>query len=139
MSSRIVPQRGFNLDYLMWLFTRISGLSLILLALVGIIGAFIMGARTDMDLGTLMRWTFFPNSFHVANSNIPDLDVWATAYWKVMQGLVVFFGATHGMNGLRTVLEDYLGYSFWRPLLRGAIFLLWLFLLIVAFYVIQAS
>ena len=30
-----VPQRGFNLDYLMWLFTRISGLTIILLSLIG--------------------------------------------------------------------------------------------------------
>ena len=29
MRPRYVPQRGINLDYLMWLFTRISGLGIV--------------------------------------------------------------------------------------------------------------
>ena len=61
MHSRPAPQIGFSFEYLMWIFTRISGLALILLAILGVVGAFIMGARTQIDLPTLMRWTFFPN------------------------------------------------------------------------------
>jgi len=124
----------------MWLFTRISGLALILLAMVGVAGALLMGARTQMDFSTLIRWTFFPNPNHVVNSNIPDVaQGWANAYWQIMQMLIVFFGVTHGMNGLRVVLEDYLGSAIGRILLRSLIFLLWLFLLVVAIYVILAS
>lgn len=140
MSIRAVPQRGFNLDYLMWVFTRISGLALILLALIGVIGAFYMGARLQMDMSTLMRWTFFPNPNHVADSEIPDLTLgWANAYWQIMQMLIVFFGVSHGMNGLRVVIEDYTGRNIWRILLRGLILLLWLFMMIVAIYVILSS
>ena len=36
MRHRYVPQRGINLDYLMWLFTRISGLGIVFLALIGL-------------------------------------------------------------------------------------------------------
>jgi succinate dehydrogenase hydrophobic anchor subunit len=53
--------------------------------------------------------------------------------------LILFFGATHGMNGLRVVVEDYLGASWAKVLWRGAIFLIWLFVLIVGVYVILAS
>lgn len=140
MSMRALPRRGFNLDYLMWIFTRISGLALILLAIIGVAGALLMGARLQMDMATLMRWTFFPNPNHVVSSEIPDITLgWANAYWQIMQMLVVFFGVSHGFNGLRTVIEDYIGQSFWRILLRGLIFLLWMFLLIVAIYVIISS
>jgi succinate dehydrogenase hydrophobic anchor subunit len=140
MRSRIIPQRGFNLDYLMWLFTRLSGLGLILLGFIGIIAAMAMGARLQMDLGTLVRWTFFPNPNHVINSDIPDVTLgWANAFWQIMQILVVFFGITHGLNGLRTILEDYLNQSWLQTLLRGLIFLLWLFFLLAAIYVILAS
>ena len=139
MRERMI-QPGFSLEYSMWIFTRISGLAMILLAIIGISGAFIMGARMQMDMATLMRWTFFPNPNHVINSNIPDVSLgWATAFWQVMQLLLVFFGISHGFNGLRVVIEDYTGQSMWRPLLRGLIFLLWLFLLITAVYVILAS
>jgi succinate dehydrogenase / fumarate reductase membrane anchor subunit len=139
MQNRSV-QPGFSFEYFMWIFTRLSGIGMIFLAALGMAGAFIMGARTQMDLATLMRWTFFPNPNHVVNSNIPDVAVgWATAFWQIMQMLIVFFGVTHGFNGLRVVVEDYTGQSVWRPLLRGMIFLLWMFMLIVGVYVILSS
>lgn len=133
-------QAGFSVEYLMWIFTRISGISLITLAVVGMVSAFALGARTQIDLPTLMRWTFFPNPNHVVNSNIPDVTLgWANAFWQIMQMLIVVFGATHGFNGLRVVVEDFMGNSAFRPLVRGIIFFLWLFVLIAAIYVILAS
>ena len=140
MYSRPAPQIGFSFEYLMWIFTRISGLALILLAAIGIAGAFIMGARTQIDLPTLMRWTFFPNPNHVVNSNIPDVAIgWATAYWQIMQMMIVFFGATHGINGLRVVIEDYINASWFKIILRGLLLAFWIFILIVSVYVILAS
>lgn len=140
MRSRTVPQRGFNLDYLMWLFTRLSGLGLFLLATIGVVGALLMGARQEVDLPTLVRWTFFPNPNHVVNSNIPDVTQgWANAYWQIMMILVLFLGVTHGFNGLRMIIEDYLGRSVSQVILRGLIFLLWLFFIVMGIYVILAS
>jgi len=139
MRSRVVSP-GVNFEYLMWIFTRISGIALVTLAVVGMAVAFVLGARTQIDLPTLMRWTFFPNPNHVVNSNIPDVTLgWANGFWQVMQILLVTFGITHGFNGLRVVLEDFIGASFTKPLLRGFIFMLWLFMLIVAVYVILNS
>jgi len=139
MRARTI-QPGWSFEYVMWIFTRISGLAMILLAVFGTTGALIMGARTQMDLPTLMRWSFFPNPNHVVNSNIPDVAVgWATAYWQIMQMLVIFFAVSHAYNGLRVVLEDFIGQSFSKPMLRGLILLLWMFSLIVAVYVILAS
>jgi len=121
----------------MWVFTRISAISLFLLSIIGIASAFYFGARTQMDVGTLLRWTFFPNSYHVVNSEIPDIDLgWANAFWQVIQMLIVFFAATHGMNGLRVVIEDYISHSWWLVFWRGLILLIWLFMLIVAVFVI---
>ena len=140
MHSRPAPQIGFSFEYLMWIFTRISGLALILLAILGVVGAFIMGARTQIDLPTLMRWTFFPNPNHVVNSNIPDVAVgWATAYWQIMEMMIVFFGLTHGLNGLRVVIEDYASASWFKVILRGLLLVIWIFMMIVAVYVILAS
>ena len=142
MSARnaTAPQIGFSFEYLMWVFTRVSGVALILLGAFGMAAAFWMGARTQVDVATLMRWTFFPNPNHVVNSDIPDVTLgWANAYWQIMQMMVVFFGLSHGMNGLRVILEDYLKASWWRTVWRGLIFFLWLFMLVVCIYVILAS
>jgi hypothetical protein len=37
------------------------------------------------------------------------------------------------------VIEDFVGQNVWRPALRGIIFLLWVFLMMVALYVILAA
>jgi len=140
MRTRYVPNRGLNLDYLMWLFTRISGLGIILLALIGLGSAMLMGARNQMDLPTVLRWTFFPNPNHVVNSNIPDVTIgWATAFWQIMEYLILFFAFTHAANGIRMIIEDYIDHSFWRPFIRAFIALIWVGMIIVGIYVILGS
>jgi succinate dehydrogenase hydrophobic anchor subunit len=139
MRSRAMPKPSWNLDYMMWVFTRLSGLSIILLVVIGISAGLLMGARFQMDLGTLMRWAFFPNPNHVLDSEIPDLYLWANGFWQIMQILVLFFAATHGFNGLRVVLEDYSLSGFLQVFLRFLILLLWIFSLLVGIYVILGS
>ena len=139
MRSKAMPKPSWNLDYMMWVFTRLSGLSIVLLVVIGISAGLLMGARSQMDMGTLMRWGFFPNSNHVLASEIPDLYLWANGFWQITQILVVFFAATHGFNGLRVVLEDYSLSGFWQVFLRFLIMLLWIFSVLVGIYVILGS
>jgi succinate dehydrogenase hydrophobic anchor subunit len=140
MQTRKIPHPGWNLEYLMWLFTRLSGLAFALMAVIGIAAALYMGARMQMDLGTLMRWTFFPNPNHVLDSEIPDVTLgWANGLWQIMQILILFFGGTHGLNGVRVVLEDYIKRPYLQLLVRFVIFLLWIFMLFVAVYVVLGS
>lgn len=140
MRARTVPQPGWSFEYLMWIFTRISGLSLLFMGFIGLVSALLLGARTQMDLPTLVRWTFFQNPNHVVNSNIADVTIgWSNAYWQIIQMLMIFFGVSHGFNGLRVILEDFIGHSILQPLTRGGIFLIWLFTMMVSIYVILAS
>lgn len=139
MHARTV-QPGLTFEYTMWVFTRFSGAALVILGLIGMLSAFALGARSQMDLPALLRWTFFPNPNHVVNTDIPDVTLgWANAFWQIMQILIVSFGITHGVNGLRMVAEDFVGRTFSRPLVRSTLFVLWIFLLMVSVYVILAS
>lgn len=137
MRVRTVPQRGLTLEYMMWLFTRLSGLALLGLALFGIAMAFYYGARNQVDMITAFRWMFFPNHYHIeaAAETIVDIDRWTTDLWQIMQLLILFFGVTHGINGLRVVGEDYVGGPLKRLFWRFFIFMAWIFVLIVAVYV----
>ena len=140
MKPRKVPTPGWSLEYVMWVFMRVSGAAMILLALVGFGGALYLGARTHMSFATLLRWTFFPLSYHVINSDIPDITLgWVGPYWQVMQMLLVVFGATHGFNGLRLVLEESIHSWGWQIFLRLVLMLLWLGTMGVAFFVILTS
>lgn len=139
MRPRTVPQPGINLDYFMWQFTRLSGLFLVLLAAIGFTYALLLGARTQIDLPTLLRWTFFPNPNHVVNY-VADVEAgWMNAGLQVLQMAIIFFGITHGFNGLRMILEDYIGRGFGQLILRGFIFLFWLVVFIIAIQVILAN
>jgi succinate dehydrogenase hydrophobic anchor subunit len=140
MRPRYVPQRGINLDYIMWLFTRISGLGIVMLALFGLGSAMYMGARLQMDLPTVLRWTFFPIPNHVVNSNVPDVTLgWANGFWQIMEYLIIFFAFTHAANGIRMIVEDYIGHTFWQPFVRALIALLWMVMVIGAIKVVIGS
>ena len=140
MRTRKIPQPGWNLEYVMFLFTRLSGLGIFILAVVGIGSALWMGARTQMDLGTLVRWTFFPNPNHVLDSDIPDVTLgWANGFWQIMQMLIIFFAATHAFNGVRVIFEDYVNNKALQLSFRLILFLLWIFAMILGVYVILGS
>ncbi len=129
-----------TLDMVMWVFTRVSGAAIVVIALIGFFGAMLMGARTQMDLPTLMRWTFFPNPNHVVNSNIPDVAIgWSGPFWQTLQILIVLFGATHGLNGLRAVLEDHFRGPRILPAIRAVLFVVWLLVMAIAVAVVLAD
>lgn len=137
LRARKVPHPGWNLEYLMFIFTRISGIAIWILAIIGITGAFLMNARTQVDMETLLRWTFFPNPSHVLDSNIPDVYAdWSNAFWKTMQMLILFFAGTHGFNGLRVILEDYIHSKIGHFVVRIVILSLWLFALNMGLYLV---
>lgn len=141
MSARPAPRVGFNLDYFMWIFVRISGLFLILFGFIGLAGAFMMEARIYfktghfVDIGTLARWTFFPITTHVTSAGVEPLQ-WGGRWWQIMQYLVLFFGASHGINGVRQVIEDYIGSSWLRTLIRALLFVIFIVIMIVGWTLI---
>jgi succinate dehydrogenase / fumarate reductase membrane anchor subunit len=138
-SSRPIRSAG-SLEYAMWLFTRFSGLALLLFAAISMGIAFALGGRTQLDLPVVVRWMFFPNPNHVINSDIPDLSLgWSNAFWQVLSTLIMFLAAGHGFNGVRMVLEDFIKRPMLVAVLRALIFLLWLGGMILAVYVILLS
>lgn len=138
-SSRPIRSSG-SFEYLMWLFTRLSGLALLILAAVSLGSAFILGGRTQLDLPAMARWMFFPNPNHVINSDIPDLTLgWSNTFWQVFSVLMIFLAAGHGFNGVRMVLEDYIQRPVVVALLRALMLVLWLGGMVLAVYVILLS
>jgi succinate dehydrogenase / fumarate reductase membrane anchor subunit len=124
----------------MWLFTRISGLALMLFAATSMGIAFALGGRVQLDMTSMFRWMFFPNPNHVINSNIPDVTAgWSNAFWQIYSMLMILLASVHGFNGVRMILEDYIERPLIIAILRGLTVLLLVGALIVAVYVILAS
>ena len=117
-----LTKRGFDFEIFMWLFTRLSALAMYVCAFIGLVGALIMGARTQVNLADLIRWSFMPDSNHVLMNttlnNIANTDAWATLFWKIMGTTFVTFAVSHGLHGLLSVIEDYLKNRVVRRILR---------------------
>jgi len=116
--SLSLSKRGLNFEMLMWLFTRLSALAMYALILIAIIGALIMGARTQMNMADVLRWGFMPNSPHVQSTDVPDLAPWASPFWKITGSLLLLVAVAHGVHGLVVIADDYITSRLGRNLAR---------------------
>ena len=139
--SRSLPlnKRGMNFETFMWLFTRLSALAMYVILLTAVIGALIMGARTQMNLADVLRWAFTSNVTHVQSTNVPELAPWATPFWKAIATLMVLVAGSHGLHGVLSVLDDYFAQprvrSFFRILIAIILPIMWA----IGIYIIWTS
>ena len=120
MKSRILPlnKRGFNFEMFMWIITRLTALGMYALLLTAVIGALIMGARTQMNIADVIRWSFMPNPSHVQSTNVPDLVPWSTTFWRLVASIFLFVAVSHGVHGLVVIADDYIVSSRGRNIVR---------------------
>jgi succinate dehydrogenase hydrophobic anchor subunit len=93
---------------IMWLFTRLSALAMYALILFAVIGALVMGARNQMSFADILRWGFMPNSNHVQSTNVPELEPWASVFWRGTASLLLLVAVAHGVHGLVVIADDYI-------------------------------
>ena len=103
-----ISKRGLNFETLMWFFTRLSALAMYGFIIIGLVGALIMGARTQMNLADVFRWAFMSNSTHVQSTNVPDLAPWASWFWRLVASGFMMVATAHGVHGLVVIADDYL-------------------------------
>ena len=134
-----LAQRGLNFEMLMWLFTRLTALAMYGFILFGLIGALIMGARTQMNFADIMRWAFTPNVTHVQNTNVPDIAPWTSPFWKVVATVLLLVATAHGVHGLVVIADDYLVTPRARQIVRIISILFMLTMMFIGGYVIWTS
>ena len=139
--SRSLPlsRRGLNFEMLMWIFTRLSALAMYGLILFAILGALYMGARNQMNLADVMRWGFMPNSTHVQNTEVPDLEPWMTLFWKLTGSALLLLAVAHGIHGLVVVADDYIVTPRGRQVVRVISILLVLLFVLTGVYIIWTA
>ena len=110
MKSRSLPlsKRGFNFEMFMWIVTRLTALGMYAILLTAVIGALIMGARTQMNLADVLRWSFMPNPYHVQSTNIQDLVPWSSLFWQLVASAFLLIAVSHGVHGLVVIADDYI-------------------------------
>jgi succinate dehydrogenase hydrophobic anchor subunit len=139
--SRTLPlaRRGLNFEMLMWLLTRLSALAMYGLILVALIGALIMGARTQMNLADVLRWSFMPSVTHVQSTNVPDLGPWSTLFWRLVASAMVLVASAHGVHGLVVIADDYVISKRGRQISRWLSIIFLACMSVIGVYVIWTS
>ncbi len=114
-----IKHRGLtNFESIMWIFTRLSALAMYALIIFGMIGALVMGAREQMNFADVMRWAFMPNVTHVQSTEVPDLNPWATPFWKLTASALLLVAVAHGVHGLVVIADDYITTEGGRKIVR---------------------
>jgi succinate dehydrogenase hydrophobic anchor subunit len=137
--SLSVSQRGLNFEMLMWYFTRLSALAMYAIILFAIIGALVMGARTQMNFADVMRWGFMPNSAHVQSTEVSDLDIWSTSLWRLVGSALLLLATAHGVHGLVVIADDYIANHGGRQFVRFLSIVFMLSMIGIGLYVIWTS
>jgi succinate dehydrogenase hydrophobic anchor subunit len=123
----------------MWLVTRLTALAMYALLLTALVGALIMGARTQMNMADVIRWSFMPNLSHVQSTDVPDLAPWSTSFWQIISSVFLFIAVSHGVHGLVVIADDYIVTPRGRGIVRFISILLVLAASAMGLYIIWTS
>jgi succinate dehydrogenase / fumarate reductase membrane anchor subunit len=127
---------GSKLETFMWFFTRVTGILFLLMGAFNLVYANLSGGQGNMDMAAQMRWAFFPISFHVESSAVEVTPNFLNPFWQVYSFLLVAFAATHGYNGLRVIVSDYIRRPMLLQWVKAIIFLLWAFVIVASIFLI---
>lgn len=100
-----------------WLFMRVSGILLLVLALGHLV---IMHLINNIDE---INYAFVA-------------ERWRTPFWRCYDGLMLFLALLHGVNGLRTILDDYLRPGGWRVFWMSLLYTTAVIFMLMGFMVI---
>jgi len=137
--SLSLKKRGLNFEMFMWLVTRLTALAMYTLLLTAVIGALVMGARTQMNLADVIRWSFMPNPSHVQSTNVPDLVPWASTFWQLVASAFLLIAVGHGVHGLVVIADDYIVSERGRSTVRTISILMLLTMSALGLYIIWTS
>ena len=97
------PKPSDGLELRAWIFMRISGVVLLVLALGHLVIMHLINSVYDIDYAFVA-------------------DRYAGWGWRIYDMVLLVLAMVHGVNGLRVILDDYLHASKWRSLVLGVLY-----------------
>lgn len=115
--SSVRPRRPGNLERFAWLFTRISGAVLLVMAVYHLLYMHIAMGMDTISF-QLIAWR------------------WQSAGWRLFDLVLLVFGWLHGANGMRVVLDDYVHSPAGRVVAHTLLVIITATLIVLGAYVI---
>ena len=117
MSSGLRPKPDSGLELYAWLFMRISGVVLLFMALGHLC---IMHIINNIEV---INYAFVAKRF-------------ATPFWRTYDVVMLWLAMIHGVNGIRTLVEDYISARGWRLVSLASLYVVGFILLALGSMVI---
>lgn len=93
--GRARPADGNGFELFSWYYFRVSGLLLIFFAILHVVIMHVVNTVDQIDYAFVA-------------------DRWSSPFWKVYDFLLLILGLSHGINGGRVSIEDYVRSKGWR-------------------------
>jgi succinate dehydrogenase hydrophobic anchor subunit len=90
-------------------------------------------------MADVLRWGFMPNVTHVQNTNVPDLAIWSSPFWKILASLMILVAIAHGVHGLVVICDDYIVKPLGRQIVRYSSIIFMIFMILIGLHVIWSS
>lgn len=103
---------GGGFEVFSWYFFRISGLALVLLAVLHVVIMHVVNTVDEIDYQFVV-------------------DRWNSPFWQLYDFLLLTLALLHGVNGARVCIEDYVRRPGWRLVSYSALSLLTLTFLLI--------
>jgi succinate dehydrogenase / fumarate reductase membrane anchor subunit len=112
-------ERSSNFELFAWFFMRVSGLVLLFIALFHLFYMHFVVDVAEIDFLVIA-------------------ERWQNPGWRTFDLALLFFAFTHGTNGVRYIIEDYVNRDGWRVAAKTGLYILYFALLAMGTYVIVA-
>lgn len=110
-------RRSSNFELYAWVFMRISGLILLVIAVFHLL-------YMHVNIG-------------VGNIDFDNVAArWDSPFWRIFELFLLVFGLSHGINGTRQVLDDYIHSRGWRVVARTTLYMIGLAIGVMGAYVL---
>lgn len=115
--TRAAIRPGSRFEVLSWLFMRISGVVLLVMAV-----AHLLLMHYGIGVENL--------SFEVVAAR------WSSPWWRLYDFFLLAFALVHGSNGARVVIDDYVPRGGWRLMAQSLLGLVFVVLAVMGTYII---
>ena len=108
-----------NFELYAWFFMRISGIVLLTLAVFHLLYMHLVIGVENIDFDTIA-------------------SRWESPFWRLFDFFLLTFALSHGVNGTRQVLDDYVLARGWRVFARTTVFMMGFIVVVMGAYAIFA-
>jgi len=115
-------RQGSMFELYSWFFMRVSGVLLMVIVVFHLLYMhfFVPGGVAGIDYDVVVsRWTGPAGTF-----------------WRFFDLMLLAFAFTHGSNGFRFVIDDYIHHDGWRTVVKTLLYLVYFALLLMGAYII---